>query len=66
MKTIYLVCYSFVVFDAFGKRVEDGEVIKCAYLDKSKAIQKINDLNKSIEIEEGDSPYYINYLSVEE
>lgn len=66
MKIIYLVCNSFVVFDSCGKRVEDGEWIENAYFDQSKAYERKNILNKSVEIEEGDTLYYIKNLSVEE
>ena len=63
---ICTICNSSIVYDSFGKRIEDGETILAAYLDKSKAIQKIDELNKSIEIEEGDIPYYLGYLHVRE
>lgn len=66
MKTICLICSPFVVFDSRGNRAEAGEAIIAAYFDVSKATQKVNDMNKSIEIEKGDDPYYIKYISVEE
>lgn len=61
---VYLVCESFIVYDNSGHRAEDGFEIISAFLEKENALLKLENLNKGLELEEGDEPFFIKPLGV--
>lgn len=57
---IYLVCRPYSTYDCFGKLLEDNgyDVIE-AFQWQEDAQERINVLNKDLEIDEGDMLYFI-------
>ena len=61
-KTVYLVCEPFQVYDGTGNKLKNGEQVLFCYLDKEEAVNKLKELNCTIEEEEGDLPFFIKRL----
>lgn len=65
IQKIYLICEPVTIYNEVGKLAEHGEQVLFAFLSKENALFELKRLNKSIEEEEGDIPYFIKtvYLS---
>lgn len=65
-KPVYLICEPHLAYGSRGELlIENTEQVLFCFNDKEKAVNKLKELNSTIEEEEGDLPFFIKRLPLE-